>query len=120
MGSPIVPHEVFNMYNKQWQSKVREGRRREEIDKKGLSPRGVHVSPHTQRELATNLVVSCSVGVCVWSVWCLCVGCVWSVCGLCVVCVWSVCGLCVGCVWSVFCLCFACVLSLVCLLSSTL
>ena len=98
MGSPIVPHEVFNMYNKQWQSKVREGRRREEIDKKGLSPRGVHVSPHTQRELATNLVVSCSV----------------------VVCVWSVCGLCVVCVWFVFCLCFACVLSLVCLLSSTL
>ena len=67
MGSPIVPHEVFNMYKKQWQSKVREGRRREEIDKTGLSSRGVHVTPHTQRELATNLVVSCSLGV-VW-VW---------------------------------------------------
>ena len=79
MGSPIVPHEVFNMYKKQWQSKVREGRRREEIDKTGLSSRGVHVTPHTQRELATNLVVSCSLGVvCLWSV-------CWCVCGLCVV-----------------------------------
>lgn len=57
IGTPIIPHEVFNMYKKQWETTVRDGRRREEINKTGRkgSPADF-VTKKQSLELCINLV----------------------------------------------------------------
>lgn len=53
----MVPHEVFIMYKHQWESSVREGKNREEIDRKGGKVSAAdYLSKRNKIELCKNVV----------------------------------------------------------------
>ena len=57
MRNPMVPHEVFIMYKRQWESSVREGKNREEINRKGGKVSAAdYLSKRNKIELCKNVV----------------------------------------------------------------